>query len=158
MSKKRKTKVSYTEGDVVAVPLKSGGFAQGLVARKGPDGDLLMYFFGPRRETVPHSVETPLLRNLACAAWRTCDDGIAEGKWPIIGTLDDFQYQEWPMPPYTRTCDITGRKTIVYFRDDDPFEVASERDATDDEVATLDRAGLKFCSAVEGGLDRLLKD
>lgn len=148
--------MKYGEGDVVTIPLPSGGLAVGLVARKGPDGDLLMYFFGPRLDCAPEVIPERVVAHNACAVWRTSDGGIVEGRWERVGTLSGFQRKHWPMPPYTRTCDITNRKSIVHFREDDPFEVESERLATDEEVEGVERAGLKFRGAVEKGLDRLL--
>ena len=160
MQKRRKSRFKYSEGDVVCVPVTNGGFATGLIGRKGTNGTLLMYFFGPRRPDQATIHDVNICPRDACAVWRTSDVGIVDGRWSIIGVFSGFSRLDWPMPPYLRTCPITERKTVVYFRDDEPFEQELERKATEKEIRDLSRAGMHagimFHIAVENVLDKLL--
>src|SRR5262249_16153212 len=47
------SKINHAEGECLAIPLRDGGFAIGVVARANATGVLLGYFFGPRRDVVP---------------------------------------------------------------------------------------------------------
>src|SRR4051812_22786689 len=103
-------KLNYTEGTWFAVPLDSGGFGVGVVARatkKGPV--ILVYLFGPKRDTVPSLSEVADLDpSAALKVIRIGDLHLINGKWPIIGRSPEWQRESWPMPMFTRTPPLTN--------------------------------------------------
>src|SRR6266705_1440571 len=105
-----KKRRAYPEGTVFAVPLRGGGYAVGLVARVGRRGTTLGYFFGPRREKVPVLSEVAELNPEAALLVELFGDlGLMEGHWPIIGLASSFDRRRWPLPPFGRIEEFTGR-------------------------------------------------
>ena len=75
----------YSKGDWFAVPLRSGGYATGVVARIVTKGILLGYFFGPRRVSIPPVNElVQAAAKDAVLVQRFGDLGIIQHGWPII--------------------------------------------------------------------------
>jgi hypothetical protein len=94
-------KKNYRESDVFAVPLRDGGFAVGVVACSSAGSIILGYFFGPRHEVVPTSdvacqlnPTEPVLIRLVGAL------GLLNGEWPIIGSIDNWESEKWPLPKF----------------------------------------------------------
>lgn len=117
----------YQEGDWFAVPLRTDGFAVGVVARSSPKGVLLGYFFGPKRSGVPTTAEVQDLTPEAAAAVRKFGHlGLRDGKWPIIGRLPGWDRTSWPIPTMVRYEELTGRTLRVHYDPDDPNRVLSE--------------------------------
>jgi hypothetical protein len=90
-TRKPKWTVKVSEGDCYAVPLKSGGFGVGVVARKGKRGALFGYFFGPRREQIPTISDVRAIRAETadlCALFG--DLGIQNGEWIHLGQLEGW--------------------------------------------------------------------
>lgn len=105
-------KVSYREGDWVAVPLRDGGYAVGLIARANPKGALLGYFFGPRRSRIPRLHDVSGLRPGDAVLVRTFGHlGIVHGTWPLLGRLDGWERQDWPTPVFVRYEGRAARST-----------------------------------------------
>jgi hypothetical protein len=121
-------KLNYTEGTWFAVTLDRGGFAVGVVARatkKGPV--ILVYLFGPKRETVPSLAEVAGLDpSMALKAIRIGDLHLIDGKWPILGRLPEWQRESWPMPMFTRSPPFLNHAYHVRYSDVDPGCVVSE--------------------------------
>jgi hypothetical protein len=119
--------LKYREGDWFAVPLRESGFGIGVVARSNPKGALLGYFFGPRRMVVPSIEEVSDLRaDEAVLVGRFGHLGLADGTWPIIGRLADWDRVEWPMPVFVRYEELTGRSFRVFYDEDDLVTVLRE--------------------------------
>jgi hypothetical protein len=120
-------KVAYREGDWFAVPLREGGYAVGVVARANPKAALLGYFFGPRRDDVPTIEDVADLEAAdAVLVGKFGHLGITGGTWPIVGRLDDWDRDEWPMPVFVRYEELTGRSFRVFYDDNDPNKVLRE--------------------------------
>lgn len=62
-------KLNYGEGDWLAVPVRDGGLAVGVVARMDGKGGVVGYFFGPRRNDVPALEDVDELE-LSWRVWR----------------------------------------------------------------------------------------
>lgn len=90
-------------GNWIAVPLPSGGYVLGLIARRKHGRmtqSMFCYFFGPRRlrlEDVRGSPELKPTDRIAFAY--TSDRGIKVGRWTVVGALENFDMAKWPMPP-----------------------------------------------------------
>ena len=148
----------YREGTWFGVPLRSGGFAAGRVARSTKRGKVLLgYFFGPRRAAVPLLREVATARPAEAALVAMFGDlGLIEGTWPILGEGESWAREQWPMPDFVRVEPITGRMWRVRYDDKDPNKVIGEErlDAVDPSLATDTMSG---AGAIEIKLDRLLE-
>lgn len=118
----------YQEGTWFAVPLRSRGYAVGLVARATRQGKVLLgYFFGPRYDAVPPLLEVCSMRPEA--AIRVCrfgDLGLVNNEWPIIGRCSTWDRRCWPLPAFVRSDELSGRTWRVEYADEDPNKVVSE--------------------------------
>ena len=116
----------YREGSIFLVPLRSGGYARGVIARAAPKGKILLgYFFKPRLM----SVDTIRLNDLSPAgAVRRLlfgDLGLINGEWKLCGYIPCWTRSEWPMPDFVRKA--PGMPALlVRYADDDPSRVVSE--------------------------------
>ena len=100
--RKGRKHIKYSEGQWFAVPLKTGGYALGIIVRgsyKTRGG--LGYFFGPRYEEVPDERETWSKQpsDAILIAWFG-DLGIIWGRWPLIPSTRPFRREEWPVPKF----------------------------------------------------------
>jgi hypothetical protein len=149
--------VSYSEGDWFAVPLRDGGFAVGVIARANSDGVLFGYFFGPRRTEPPSLDEVATLSPADAVMVRKFGHlGIRQGTWPILGQIPGWASEDWPMPPFVRYEELTGRSFRVFYKDDDPNVLLREEqvDPGADEQGPKD--GLLGAGAVERVLTKQL--
>jgi hypothetical protein len=122
-------KINYREGDWFAVPLREGGYAVGLIARANADGVLLGYFFDPRREAVPSLSDVEVLTpDDAIRVGKFGHLGLKQGKWPILGRLQDWDRQAWPTPAFIRYEELSGRSFKVFYDDDDPNRLVREEE------------------------------
>lgn len=156
-----KKKLPYQEGDWFAVPLRSDGYAVGVVARitKSYAGGIVGYFFGPKRDAIPSLDEMKLLRpEQALWKYNFGDLSLLEGKWPIIGKLPDWERSEWPVPLFVRHDSLSGNAWVVEYDDDDPDQIISEMPVNFEDVRDLPRAGSAGAGAVEIVLTKLLDE
>ncbi len=128
----------YEEGTWFAVPLRQGGYAVGRVARRAPEGKIILaYLFGPNRERVPTVNELDHLEpDEAVKVIRAGDLGLLDGSWPVIGDSPRWERERWPMPTFIRKEPripayilgetIAPRAWRVIYSDDDPNTVVSE--------------------------------
>lgn len=147
----------YHEGSVFAVPLRSGGYAVGVVARVSADnsGGLLGYFFGPKYATVPSGdIADTLKPSNALKILRFGDLSLLNKEWPVIGMISNWRREDWPMPDFIRRDDISKKAWRVRYADDDICEVISEQPESFD--SPLERAATFGAGAVELLLTRLL--
>jgi hypothetical protein len=125
-------RAAIKDGTWFSLPMPMGGHAVGLVARrKGPK--MLAYFFGPRHPGIPARQE---LRGLKAAdavmIARVATMGISEGDWPVLGRLDGWSRDDWPIPDFITYSELSG----AYFRvsypegqfDGVPSETVIDRD------------------------------
>lgn len=94
---------SAVEGTWFAVPLDTGGYGVGVVARTARKGPFLGYFFGPRRDAVPTIEVVASLRAKDALVLRLVGDLLLiTGVWPQIGVDPDWSRERWPMPTFVR--------------------------------------------------------
>jgi hypothetical protein len=148
--------VSVGEGDCVAVPLRGGGFGVGVVARANRKGVLLGYFFRPARDHVPGLEIVDRLRPTdAILIGRFGHLGIVGGTWPLIGHLTNWIREDWPVPLFVRTEELSGRSYLVHYDDADPNRVTKE-EPVGDPSAWAHEDGLMGAGFAEKLLTRLL--
>lgn len=149
------TAVKYGEGTWFAVPLRTQGYAVGLIAGQGARGVLLGYFFGPARVDIPALADMELLKpEGAAAVLRFGDLHLRDGAWPLIGQSRAWRRAAWPIPVFGRYEELSGRHLQVTFPDD--FPPRGREVAVDERrAAGLPRDDLYGAGAVELALTRL---
>jgi len=133
-------KLPYSEGSVFLVPLRSGGYARGVVARAGPNGKVLLgYFFGPRLASIDGVGLDDLDPSKAILRVRFGDLGLVNGTWPVSGQVANWNRSEWPMPDFVRR-DPLGRlkPRVVRHSDDEPNLIDAEYPIDDDSGLATD--------------------
>ncbi|GAB5079154.1 immunity 26/phosphotriesterase HocA family protein [Arthrobacter sp. AD-310] len=147
---------AYGEGDWFCVPLRTGGFGLGLIARATSSGILLGYFFGPRTWRQPNEDSfRGLTKTDAVLVARFGDLSLKQGEWLIIGKDTKWDRGEWPVPIFTRSEQLSGRTYQVFYGENELARPAEERllaDASTDSPPDL----LYGAGAVEKALTRLL--
>jgi hypothetical protein len=149
--------LSYQQGSWFAVPLKSGGYGTGVVARVSPAGRIILaYLFGPKR-ALPASLAdvAQLTPGDAVRRLRTGDLGLVNRSWPLIGVLDDWNAADWPIPPFIRRADIVKRAWRAYYLDSDPGKLEREESVPYD-TDNLESDSLYGYGATEILLTKLL--
>jgi hypothetical protein len=146
----------YSEGTAFAVPLRSGGFARGVVARAAPDGRVLFgYFFGPKLESPEDAVMDDLKPENSILSLIFGDLGLINGEWRIVGSFPQWNRDLWPMPDFVRRDPIMKRAWRVRYSDSDPSRLESEEPiAFDTNLPPNTSSGY---GAVELKLTRLLQ-
>ena len=113
-----KPKKNYKQGDVFGVPLRNGGFATGVIARKGSGSVVFGYFFGPRRETLPDVKDVQDLKyEDALYAGRFSYLGFLYGEWPIVRALPNWNAADWPFPPFVSFCYGSAEAALITYDD-----------------------------------------
>jgi hypothetical protein len=136
---------TYREGEWFAIPLRRGGYALGLVARRPRRGTVVLgYFFGPARKKLPTAEELANIRaehtQLVC---RFKDTPLHRGVWTIVGRHPHWRRKDWPMPAFFRREGLSGRGIRIEYDGDNlttpAVEVpASVPDGTLPEDVVLD--------------------
>ncbi len=151
-------RVKYGEGDWFAVPLREGGYAVGVVARANPKAALLGYFFGPACAEIPGlDYVADLKASDAVLVGKFGHLGITQGRWPILGRLDDWDRAAWRMPVLVRYEELTGRSFKVFYEDDDPNMLVREEQVAPGAKEQGPSGGLMGAGYVENVLTGLLR-
>lgn len=145
----------YSEGDVFLVPLKSGGYARGLIARTSPKGKgIYGYFFGPRLENVQGVVLEDIQPSKSILRLMFGDLGFIKKEWPIIGKVKNWNRTLWPMPDFIRRNPIDKTAVLVRYCDTDTMKIESELTANYDTDLPIESASGYV--AVQIKLEKLL--
>jgi len=120
-------KLPYSEGTVFLVPLKTGGYARGVVARTSKKGRVLLgYFFGPRLKSRTDVQLDDLEPSAALLCVRFGDLGLINGEWPIIQKIPDWNRLQWPIPRFIcREILFKEKAWVIEYSDEDPNEIVS---------------------------------
>jgi Immunity protein 26 len=150
-------RLAYEDGDWFAVPLRAdSGFAVGLVARHDGRGGVIGYFFNARWDKLPTVADvTALGPSDVIRVVRFGDLGLIEGRWPVLGKLEDWEPADWPMPVFGRR-DISGQAFRVTYPPEDLAAPTREEPISDGECDVLPRDALGGSGAVERVLTALL--
>ena len=123
----RSKRVKYHEGQWFAVPLRTGGYAPGIIVRGGSAFKGGLGYFFPIHYTQPPStsdVEHLSAKQAILIGWFG-DLGIIEGRWPLIFSDRPFSRNDWPMPRFGRVDAINPEWGWIteYSQDDDGSRV-----------------------------------
>ncbi|WP_437484567.1 Imm26 family immunity protein [Sorangium sp. So ce1014] len=145
------------EGTWFAVPLRSRGFAIGVVARTSSGGGVVLsYFFGDVWEQPPPLKDVKRLRSeSAVRILRVGDLGLIDETWPVIGRDPDWQRSEWKVPEFLRRDELSRKAWKVAYSDCDANVVVSEVRTAYEETG-LERDAVLGAGAAEIVLTRLL--
>jgi hypothetical protein len=150
LNKPKRTRLR--EGDWFAVPLDKAGFVLGLAARY-KDHQVLGYFFGPLRATLPSLLDTTELKPEQALLIRHCGDAsLVRGVWPVLGRQANWERAAWPVPVFWRSNPLLGSQLIRY-DDDGITQVSYELYAGD--TTSLPEDGLYGDLAMEICLKRV---
>ncbi|MBK8498907.1 MAG: hypothetical protein IPL52_08845 [Flavobacteriales bacterium] len=121
-------KLPYTEGTWFAVPLRTGGYSLGVVARAASRGKVILAYLFKRRLTSPPKLDecVGLEPNEATMVVRIGDLGLIRGDWPIIGIDSKWMRSMWSLPQFLRVEELSNRAWKVTYSNDDPNHVISE--------------------------------
>lgn len=158
-SSEQQSSALYAEGDLFAVPLPSGGYAVGLVARIAPGARVAFgYFFGPKRTAPPSASSVDALRpEDAILRARFGDLGIVDGSWKYIGRLSSYDRAAWGMPDFQRKAPLDSRHLRVHYRDENPNSRPLETAISERDAAALPHDALLGAVAVGRLIESLLE-
>ena len=122
----------YNEGSWFAVPLRSSGFAIGVVARMDGCGRAFCYFFGPFAQPPSIADVRGLDSNTAVWSARISDLSLVDGTWPVVGEDHTWDRTCWPMKRF-RGVDSTSGESWQAEYDEHTFRLLHRYpcDATD---------------------------
>lgn len=145
------------EGTWFAVPLRSRGFAIGVVARTSSGGGVVLsYFFGDVWEQPPPLKDVKhLMPESAVRILRVGDLGLIAETWPVIGRDPNWQRSEWKVPEFVRRDELSRKAWKVVYSDCDANVVVSEVRTAYEETG-LERDAVLGAGAAEIVLTRLL--
>jgi hypothetical protein len=138
--------------------LPNAGYALGVVARIGKKGSLIGYFFGPARPGIPslESVGSQLVPQLAAMVGIVGDLALVRGSWPILGKLEPWSPNSWPIPEFVRRDAVSGKPSRVVYEEPDFFTELSRAPCSEEEALGLAPDGLMGSGFVEAKLGKLL--
>ena len=151
-------KLNYQEGDWIAVPLEQGGYCVGVIARCDRKGAILGYFFGPRIFEIPDISELSNFKASEAILIRDFGDlGLLDYGWPVIGKLDDWNSEQWPVPDFGYIDVVPPIRGFrrVYGRGIGEL-CTEEIQVSIEEAESLPQDGLSGYLALVYGLDKLL--
>jgi hypothetical protein len=153
----RTRKLPYELGTWFAVPVPSGGYGVGVVARANKKGVVLGYFFGPRRFKIPTLDEVRQARPCDAVLVHLFGAlGLVREEWPILGNDPNWRREDWPMPGFFYRDSISGRTQLRYY-DESKLGVHVREEPCDSTLSsTAPRDGLAGQGALEIYLDRAL--
>lgn len=152
-------RVSYKEGQWFAVPLRTGGYAPGIIARGGPKFKGGLGYFFPMRFDQPPLGQDVAQLNAAQAILITWfgDRGIKEGRWPLIVIDRPFNREDWPVPRFGRVDMFDHAWITEYSQDDDGRALyVTEKRASMTEISDLPEDGTASAGYVEVKLAMLI--
>ena len=126
-----------------SLPVRDGESSFVVVARTGPPGVLLGYFFkGPPSMTVSAAD--------ACLVAMFGDRGISIGEWEYAGRVLSSESSRWPIPRFRRTSTASASDGLVKVVEyDDNLIERSVTDCSLMEASSLPKDGLFGYRAVE---------
>jgi len=144
------------EGTWFAAPLRSKGFAVGVVARTSPGGGIVLaYFFKNVWDRLPTIGEVKAFKPAdAVRVLRVVDLSLMDGSWPILAQDPDWRRTDWTLPRFVRRDDLSRQAWSVQYSDRDANLVESETPTSYD--TNLERDAVLGAGAAEVLLTRLL--
>ncbi len=93
-------RIKFRGGEIVLVPLKSGGFARGLIVRSDSKSKLFGRFFWPRlyEEAPLDQSDIRSGSDIWCKLF--LGDGLQDRRWKVVSMLVDWSAEDWPLPKF----------------------------------------------------------
>lgn len=151
-------KINYSEGDCFSVPLRSGGFARGIISRMDGKGIVFGSFFGPLIENENDlAVDTNLQSGMEILKGQFGDPGMLENEWKRIGHVENWSRDSWPLPQFLR-WENGDKKGILCTYDENSLLSISEDVVVISDIDVIDYPpdGLMGYGFVEIKLTKLL--
>jgi hypothetical protein len=117
----------YTIGAWFGVPLRSGGYARGIVARVGNGGVLFGYFFGPKLGSLSEDLPTGLYPEDRICWGKFGHLGLVKGRWPLLGVDPNWNDEDWPIPSMVRVDEIAGIAFMSKYNDSTMKFISEEK-------------------------------
>ena len=133
----------FTEGTWFALPLRSRGFAVGVIARVASSGGIVLAYFFPKVwDHAPSMSDVKGLKpETAVRVLRVGDLSLVQGTWPVIGLDPAWRRGEWAVPEFIRRDDLSRRAWRVRYSDRDvnvvEFETPTEYETNLERDAVL---------------------
>lgn len=154
-----KRRIPYREGDCFVVPLRDGRSAVGVVARIDGKGGAIGYFFGPACAKIPSAEAlVRLAPKDAVLVANFGDLGLLRGRWKVVGQIEPWQRDEWPLPLFVRRDVINGTPRKVVYREPDFHAEVELLPCSEEEAKRLPEDGVMGSGFVEIRLTKLLAD
>lgn len=150
----------YQEGSWFAVPLRDkSGYGLGLVARMNSKGGVLGYFFGKKFTSPPKIADLGQFSVDDSILVRQFGDlGLIKSVWPIIGRLDNWSRDQWPVPAFARIAVDASSAWKVIYSESDGMSLLGEQEVAVWEAKLLPEDGLSGYGAIELRLTQALKE
>jgi hypothetical protein len=143
-------------GDWVAVPLPSGGFGLGMIARTRNEWVLGYYFAGRWKEPPPPETTVGRRPEDAILIRVLNEHDVITGQWPVVRRRDPrWKRTDWPVPLFRSEDVVEGFPLVVELSDD--LEYLRVERARAEEVAGLPQDGIVSAGSAAQELDALLE-
>lgn len=143
-----------SEGSVFLVPLANGAYGVGVLVRADGEGRAYGLFFGP-------AIDDPVRLDLAALAPKTSvlrckfgDHGLVTGRWRVVGQIDHWSRERWPLPHFARRHDDPVLRYVCEY--DDALNLRSERIVAAAEAVDLPQDAQFGSAVVEEKLSKIL--
>ncbi len=155
--------IRYSEGQWFAVPLRTNGYALGIIVRgssKTKGG--LGYFFGPKYHEIPNDKDTWEKNSVdAVLITEFGDLGIIKGDWPLIKSTRPFSRKDWPVPKFGMEVPFPPGKGFIreYEYDNLGKRTLVKQIAVDaNEIKDLPKDSIMFGGFIEITLTNILDE
>lgn len=149
-------KLPYVEGDCFVLPLRTNGYARGVVGRLNGKGVAVGFFFGPRLESLAEAtIDEGLQPERTVLIARFGDLGLLKGAWVVIGHIGQWDRERWRVPGFLH-LDEGGDQGFVRYYDDSLAFVKEDRVVLSAISPNVPRDGLLGYGAAEIRLTKIL--
>lgn len=125
------TEETFGEGSIVEIPVE-GSHVLAVVARTAFEaGVALLYLFSPA------IVRGSLSPVAALGAVRTGLQSLQDGRWRVVGSVEDWRSSDWPVPEFVREDPIRRKRWRVRYAEHDLLTPLNEATLSDEEPAGL---------------------
>jgi hypothetical protein len=144
---KTKSGIQLVGGEVFAIPVGKLGFCTGVVSRPPhPETGLIHVYLRLENSEEPFNAKTLGRPHSWPSAWigLLTSKSLASGRWPILGTIENFDRDAFPIPPTRHEDNSTGEPDGA----NDLFSIETTLDepslAPIDNVAATQREAMRF--------------
>lgn len=152
-------KVKYVDGDIFVFPLRNNGFGVGLIAHHNK-GMIVGYFLNEKFKRIPKTDELNLKfekKNIIyiCIFGQL---GLKNEEWKLIGRLDKFKKEDWPIPEFKRSVMFLEETWLGVSYDKELSIDTIERKITKEVAENMPDDGLAGHGFVEIKMTKLLEN